>query len=92
MSHTLITVIVTLLSWFLFSNPIYGLLAVGGFWMGREHAQTESRYLKANKTNRASSPWYMGFIPQYWTKDAFINDMTLPFLASLVIYAIYYIY
>jgi hypothetical protein len=60
------------------------------FYLGREHSEAEYRYMKAHHTNRADSPWYMGFLPESWTLDA-VLDCAIPFLVCATVFLILFL-
>jgi len=52
------------------------------FYLGREVAQAEYRYIEAHGGQRAACPWWCGFAPSAWTAKA-MTDWLLPLAASL---------
>ena len=56
------------------------------FFIGREHAQAEYRYIEANGGTRSACPWYCGFLPSAWTVKGLL-DWILP-LAVAIVWAI----
>ncbi len=52
------------------------------FYMGREHAQAEERYMRARNINRASAPWWCGLCPSAWTAKGLL-DWLLPLATSI---------
>ncbi|WP_019933844.1 hypothetical protein [Oceanimonas smirnovii] len=83
-SHSIIT-LAALLAAFLFSWQWEVALAMAAFWLGREHAQAEYRWLAAHNANRARMPWYAGFLPASWSRDSLIRDLLLPTAAALAL-------
>ena len=52
------------------------------FYMGRELAQSEYRYIEAHGKKRANCPWYCGFCPSAWTLKGFL-DFALAWLVGV---------
>jgi len=52
------------------------------FYIGREVAQAEERWLKANNLKRSLAPWWCGFKPEAWNAKG-ILDWLLPLFVSL---------
>ncbi len=52
------------------------------FYLGREFAQSEERYMRARNLNREKAPWWMGFHPSAWTLKG-ILDWLLPLAVAL---------
>lgn len=69
--------------------------AFGAAWfLGREHAQAEYRYIKCNGGDRYSTPKLpeiAAFNPNLWSKDS-ILDFVLPVAGVIVIASIISIY
>lgn len=58
-----------------------------GFFVGREHAQAEERYIKANggvRTNTRLSPEFGALQPKLWSTDS-ILDFVAPALCVVLI-------
>ncbi len=55
------------------------------FYLGREHAQAEERYMRARDINRAKAPWWMGIAPSAWSLKSLIDCLgpTAAALASM---------
>ena len=51
------------------------------FYIGRELAQAEFRYIEAYGRHRSDCPWYCGFLPASWTLKG-IFDFLLPLAVS----------
>ena len=51
------------------------------FYIGREFAQAEERYMRALNLNRAKAPWWMGFAPSAWTLKS-LEDWLLPLVSA----------
>jgi len=51
------------------------------FYLGREHAQAEYRYIKAHGGKRADCPWWMGFAPSAWDLKS-LEDWLLPLVSA----------
>ncbi len=52
------------------------------FYMGREHAQAEYRYIEAHGGHRADCPWRCGFAPSAWTWKG-LSDWVCPLVAAV---------
>ena len=57
------------------------------FYLGREHAQAEARYIDAHGGHRADCPWWCGFLPESWTAKS-LMDCLLPLAVSIVATAV----
>jgi len=55
---------------------------VPAFYIGREIAQSEYRYIQAHGGKRANCPWWCGFVPSAWTLKSLL-DWALPLAVSL---------
>ena len=84
MNHTIIT-LAAVLATSIIGYEWGAVLACSAFLAGREHAQAEYRYMDRNSTNRAGSPWYMGFLPESWNRDGLINDLIAPSLFGMIV-------
>ena len=64
--HTLATIAAMIAADLLgHSAVIAGALTVA-YWLGREMAQAEERYMSMHRTNRAEAPWWMAFKREAW--------------------------
>ena len=52
------------------------------FYLGREVAQAEYRWIEAHGGKRANCPWWCGFLPGAWNAKSLL-DWLLPLAASL---------
>ena len=62
--------------------------AVAGlfFYLGREIAQAEYRGIEASTTKlRKDFPLLGGFYPKYWSRKAFLGDLVIPALLTIII-------
>ena len=59
-----------------------GWLSVS-FYLGREIAQAEYRYIQDNGNKRNNCPWYCGFLSKSWNTKS-ILDWLLPLVIALV--------
>ena len=87
MKHTLISIAAVLLA---FEHPIVAAFAVSAFWLGREIAQAEYRYIEQSETRkREDMPWNAIFKRESWTRKSVVIDFLIPtfaaFLLALVI-------
>lgn len=53
------------------------------FYLGREIAQSEYRYIEANGGKRYKCPWYCGLIPSTWTLKGLL-DWVLPLIIAII--------
>ena len=51
------------------------------FYLGREVAQAEYRYIEAHGGKRADCPWWCGLVPSAWTLKGLL-DFLLPLAVS----------
>ncbi len=56
------------------------------FYVGRELAQAEQRYISAHGGHRDDCPWYCGFLPESWNRKSMM-DWALPLAVSLAFFA-----
>ena len=90
MKHTVISVAAVLLAFIFGENPIVAAFAVSAFWLGREIAQAEYRYIEQSETRkREDMPWNAILKKESWTRKSILNDFLIPtfaaFLLALVI-------
>ena len=90
-NHTIITVILVTAGC-IFGYGIETLLAVGGFWLGREHSQAEYRYMKLKGINRSKLDFFDGCNSLAWNYDSFVNDLVLPIAVGVLIVGVSYAY
>ena len=81
MIHAAITLVfcIIILS---FKLPVGLVLIPVAFYIGREHAQAEYRYIEAHGRKRANCPWWCGFMPEAWTLKG-VMDWILPLGVAL---------
>jgi len=53
------------------------------FWVGREHAQAEYRYMSLKRINRSELGFFDGFKREAWNSDSLVNDLIIPSVAGL---------
>lgn len=51
------------------------------FFLGREVAQAEYRYIESHGGKREECPWYCGFLPESWNLKA-VLDWNIPMLIA----------
>lgn len=56
------------------------------FYIGREVAQAEYRYISSHGGKRANCPWYCGLFSEAWNMKSFL-DWALPLAVSAVFFA-----
>lgn len=80
--HTMFVMILGAISW-LVSLPSWMPLLAAAFFLGREHAQAEYRWIDAyGGGQRANMPWWGGFDPRAWTFKG-LMDWLLPLLVAV---------
>lgn len=85
MIHAVIALAVQALLILVGINPWLAGLAPAAFYFGREMAQAEHRTIQDRFGNRrAAAPWYVGFMPQGWTRDTLL-DAVLPVAAVVAV-------
>ena len=83
-SHVLITIAVMIAAYLLgYSAVIAGALTVA-YWLGREMAQAEERYMAMKRINRAMAPCCMVLKRDAWTTKG-VLDWVLPAGAVVVV-------
>ena len=87
MIHAAITLVfcVIILS---FKLPVGLVLIPVAFYIGREHAQAEYRYIEAHGRKRANCPWWCGFMPEAWTMKG-VMDFLLPIIVTMFTVVVY---
>ncbi len=87
--HTVIAVVMQVVGYLVTDSWLLGGLFAAGVFIGREHAQTEARWIRHyGNYNRENYRWYNAFEVRAWTVDSFFWDMTLPILVVLAIYLV----
>ena len=80
MIHALITLVFCATCLFLgLPWPLFFWLAA--FYLGREVAQSEYRYIEAHGGKRENCPWWCGLVPSAWTLKSLL-DCLLPLAVS----------
>lgn len=82
-NHSIITAILVAVGC-VFGYGFETLLVVGGFWFGREHSQSEYRFMKLKSINRSKLGFFDGFKKEAWDKDSFLNDLMIPICVGLL--------
>ena len=87
MIHAVITIIFCVVIFFLKIPSILFFLPAA-FYLGREIAQAEYRYIEEYcERKRKKMPWYAIFLSKAWTLKG-ILDWILPLLVSIVFYVV----
>ncbi len=81
MIHALLT-LVWCAGCFFLGAPWPFLFWLPAFYLGREHAQAEQRWIDTHGGHRDRCPWWMGFHPFAWTAKG-VFDWLLPLAVSL---------
>ena len=71
-----------------FKLPVGLVLIPVAFYIGREHAQAEYRYIEAHGRKRANCPWWCGFMPEAWTMKG-VMDFLLPIIVVMFTVVVY---
>ena len=79
MIHALLSLVFCIPAAFL-GAPWPLLFWPASFYLGREAAQAEYRYIEAHGGKRAACPWWCGFLPSAWTAKG-VLDWLLPLAA-----------
>jgi hypothetical protein len=74
----------------IFINGSYGVhwamfFLLSGFWLGREHAQADQRYLEKHRIKWKDKPFFAGFYKESWNYKSLFEDMLYPILMAFVI-------
>lgn len=84
LEHPLIA-IVTVVVFHLLGHANYGVWAACGFFVGREHAQAEYRWIAAyGHQVRADMPWWGGFDLRIWNNHSWFWNLVLPILVAII--------
>lgn len=84
MIHALITFIICIVI-FLIKLPFILFFFPVMFYVGREHAQAEYRYIASHGGKRANCPSWCGFLPSAWTRKG-LSDFLFPLIVAVIIY------
>lgn len=88
MIHAVVTAITQLLVGFITGDWLIGAALPLGFYVGREHAQAEYRWIERFGGGlRANMPWWGGFDPKVWTLKS-VLDWLLPLAAAAAVLVI----
>lgn len=81
MIHAIITIFAGIPVLLQLAPPDY-LLVIAGFYLGREHAQAEYRYIEQFCDHkRANMPWWGGLSPKVWNAKS-LTDWLLPAIVT----------
>lgn len=84
MIHAIIALTIQAIIGLVTGDWLYGA-SFALFYMGREHAQAEYRWIETyGGGRRANMPWWGGFDPKVWNLKS-ITDWLLPCLAVIVL-------
>ncbi|VCU72405.1 hypothetical protein PIGHUM_04504 [Pigmentiphaga humi] len=88
LEHAVVTLIVQALFGLAFGNWFIGGVMACCWWMGREHAQAEDRWVgRFGQGRRANMPWWGGFDPKAWHMDGLL-DWVIPIVVAIVLYVV----
>lgn len=88
MIHAIISAALTLLAGVLFGQWLIGALIAAAFYVGREHAQAEYRWIEwLGDGSRSNMPWWGGFDPKVWSHKS-LTDFALPALVLALCVAV----
>ena len=88
MIHALVTAGICIPCLFL-RTPWAIFLLPAAFYLGREIAQAEYRYIEAHGGKRADCPWWCGFALSAWDAKSLL-DCLLPLAVSAIFTAAYW--
>ena len=95
LSHSFVSLGFTLAAYALGFNPIVAALIISAYWVGREVAQAEHRWIykyTPNKTRSEMPVLQAYYDPRAWDKKSFFGDMVMPFVLSVgLAYALLYV-
>ena len=80
--HELVTFLWCLFWFAVFPEHVDMCACIAFFYMGREHAQAEYRYIQEHGGHRADCPWWCGFVPSAWTAKSLL-DFLFPLAIAL---------
>ena len=85
MVHALITAIIQIACGLLFGNWLIGALIACGFYVGRELAQAEYRWIERYGLGlRANMPWWGPLDSRVWNLKSLL-DWVAPILVSIIV-------
>lgn len=94
LEHTIIALVMQAVLGLLTGNWWIGAAFGAAFFLGREHAQAEERYIEANSGRRYHTPvapeWAV-FNLRWWDRDALL-DWMVPTVSVLVVAVCFSIY
>ena len=84
MTHTAVTLVAALFSWYVFGYDAAGLI-IAAVYIGREHAQAEYRWINTyGRGFRRNMPWWGGFDHKVWNLKSLL-DWFLPLIVAVAI-------
>ena len=88
LQHTLFALLFQFIGFLLTHSTIPGAIFAIAFFMGRELAQAENRYVIRHygSSNRPKEMrWWKALTPEVWSVDSFIWDLIIPILITSII-------
>jgi len=86
--HVVITLIAQVVSGLFLGDWAFGAALACGWWLGREHAQAEYRWISwRGKGKRSNMPWWGGFDPAVWNRDS-VLDWAAPLACAVLLYVL----
>lgn len=85
-SHIFVSVIVVMIAHLIGVDELTAALIISAYWIGRELAQAEERFIQLHTPNkrRSEMPILTAYYnPKAWNKKGFFQDMLIPFILSL---------
>lgn len=82
MIHAVVTLFLCVGAVFLKLNWVAMAIPVA-FYVGREIAQAEYRYIEKHGGTREKCPWYCGLVPEAWTVKSAL-DCLLPAAVAII--------
>ena len=81
MHHAILAFVFCVTGWALHS-PVEFCILPAAFYLGRELAQAEYRYMEAHGINRSAMPFFVWFYPSAWTLKGLL-DWVLPLIVCV---------
>ncbi len=89
--HSLYAILFQTLGFLITSSLVPGAVFASGFFIGRELAQAENRYVKKhhNGNRPADMRWWKALTLDMWSIDSFFWDMLLPIGITIILILVY---
>ena len=84
LEHLLYTMLLVVIGYSL-GNPVLAVWIVAMFFVGREHAQAEYRWIEHyGKGLRANMPWWATLDKRVWDFHSWFWNLTLPIAVAII--------